>query len=380
MLSDIEFCKLHNELVQQGKTNKEIAAAMGWTDDRHMRRRRAKLEAKGHEIHRPGQISQLLESSDGQRTYAKSTLIDGDGNIRLQWVKEKEDQSKLADYWLESAEAILNNIAPHTPIAPPSAPLQEDLANMYTFTDYHIGMLAWHEEGGHDWDVNIAKQTLKAAWHDMFTRAPKADTCIINQLGDWAHYDSLESVTPTSRHVLDADTRPKKLIDALVECMDYLIKRALETHNQVVVVIAQGNHDLYGSLWMRKLFDKLYEHEPRLTIVDSALPFYAYQWGRNLLGFHHGHKVKFDQLPALFANEFRKLYGVTDRTYIHMGHYHHKQIKEIGKTVVEMHRTLAARDAHASYGGYVSERSTDMITYHKQYGEIGRLTYTPMMG
>jgi len=182
------------------------------------------------------------------------------------------------------------------------------------------------------------------------------------------------ATTPTSGHLLDQDGTPAQMIDLSIECMDYLITEALRTHEKVIVVIAQGNHDLYSALWLRKMFVRLYRDEPRVEFVENELPFYAFKFGKSVIGFHHGHKVKFDKLPALFADEFRHLMGDTVRTYIHMGHYHHKEIKEVGKAVVEMHRTLAARDSHASYGGYHSQRSTDLITYHKEYGEVGRIT------
>lgn len=211
----------------------------------------------------------------------------------------------------------------------------------------------------------------------MVHRSPRADTAIINQLGDFLHYDSMMTITPTSGHMLDADSRPEKMIQAGIECLDFLVTEALKHHKRVILVCAQGNHDLYSALFLRQMFTRLYRDEPRLEIVQNAVPFYAFKFGRNMICMHHGHKVKFDALPALFANEYREMFGTTDRTYIHMGHYHHKEIKEVGKTIVEMHRTLAARDAHASYGGYHSQRATDVITYHAEKGEIGRVTVTP---
>lgn len=40
--------------------------------------------------------------------------------------------------------------------------------------------------------------------------------------------------------------------------------------------------------------------------------------------------------------------------------------------VVEQHRTLAAPDAYASRGGWMSGRDAQVITYCKQYGERAR--------
>ena len=42
--------------------------------------------------------------------------------------------------------------------------------------------------------------------------------------------------------------------------------------------------------------------------------------------------------------------------------------------VTGKHRTLAAKDAYASRGGYMSGRDAKVITYHKIYGEVGRQT------
>jgi len=46
---------------------------------------------------------------------------------------------------------------------------------------------------------------------------------------------------------------------------------------------------------------------------------------------------------------------------------------------VEQHQTLAAPDAYASRGGWMSGRSAKLITYHKEFGEIGRSAITPEM-
>ena len=47
--------------------------------------------------------------------------------------------------------------------------------------------------------------------------------------------------------------------------------------------------------------------------------------------------------------------------------------------IIEQHRTMAAKDSYASRGGYLAGRDAKAITYHKQYGEVGRITITPEM-
>jgi len=46
---------------------------------------------------------------------------------------------------------------------------------------------------------------------------------------------------------------------------------------------------------------------------------------------------------------------------------------------LEQHRTLAAHDQYASSGGWITGREAQAITYHKEYGEVGRVVVTPEM-
>jgi len=365
--------KLREEL-ESGKTIREISKEYG-ISERAIYKRKARLKATGYDP----ENERHYKNPEDQAVKGYSTLVrhknkdDESAGTVMEWVKTDVEKHKQAQAMSAAIDQLCEQIPARIRIKrPPEAP--ESLANMITFSDYHHAMQSWSKEGGADWNRDIAKQTLKASMTDQLRRAPAAKTCIINQLGDWSHSDGMTPTTPTSGHLLDQDGTPAQMIDLSIECMDYLITEALRTHERVIVVIAQGNHDLYSALWLRKMFVRLYRDEPRVEFVENELPFYAFKFGKSVIGFHHGHKVKFDRLPALFADEFRHLMGDTVRTYIHMGHYHHKEIKEVGKAVVEMHRTLAARDSHASYGGYHSQRSTDLITYHKEYGEVGRIT------
>lgn len=295
------------------------------------------------------------------------------------WVKTERTAIERLTAAEKAIDQLLETAPVREEISIEVSDLSDKLLNQYTFTDYHIGMLAWHKEGGDNWNVEIAEKTLKQCFTDMIQRAPKAKSCVINQLGDYFHFDSMTPETPTSGHPLDSDTRAEKMVECAINSFDYLITEALRHHDTVYVVIAQGNHDLYSSIWLRKMFMHMYKNNERLVFIDNSLPFYAFEWGVQMLGYHHGHKVKFDKLPSLFMDQFRDMYGRTKKTAIHMGHYHHQEIKEVGTTVVEMHRTLAARDSHASYGGYHSERASDVITYHKDHGEVSRCTVRPAL-
>lgn len=317
-------------------------------------------------------------SADGFAVTGTSTLYDEDNNPKMQWVKTARDKEaqKLA---MEAAiEAMCEDIPRIQPLPAP-VETYSNLCNLYTITDYHFGMLAWEKEGGANWDLKIASDTLERSFEQMVSGAPTAKHCVINQLGDFLHSDGILPVTPTSGHHLDQDGRFSKIVTECIKILRKLVDYALLKHDRVHVVMAEGNHDITSSIWLRAMFKTLYENEPRVTVNDSELPYYVYQHGKVFLGFHHGHKKNNSGLPGLFAAQFREMWGKTDKGYIHTGHRHHKEVKEYPGVIVEQHQTLAARDAHASRGGWLSERSATCITYHTNYGEVGRNTITPEM-
>ena len=307
-----------------------------------------------------------------------STLYDAEGNVRAQWVKTSVDAEKARAAQEAAIEAMAADIPRVAPVAAPDATLGH-LLTLYTFTDYHVGMLAWHKEGGDDWDLQIAEKMGASAMAALVDGAPHSDEAIVNIQGDFLHFDGLLPITPTHGHVLDADSRFGKVVDVAIRLIRQLVRQSLEKHRHTTLLIAEGNHDVTASLWLRKLFAALYEQEPRVTVHDSELPYYAIPWGSNLIGFHHGHLRKNDQLPALFAAQFRELWGQSKRAYIHTGHRHHKEVREHPGAEVHQHPTLAARDAYAARGGWWSERKITAITYHTTHGEVATNTVTPEM-
>lgn len=346
-------------------------------------------EAAITETQGPGGIGPSPERDGGEEYLVKgvSTYFDAEGNQRGQWVKTKVDEQRRMAAILAAITERAESVEPRLPIPAPdrSDPTtwaaSANLCNMVTVTDYHVGMLAWRREGGSDWDTPIARETFRRCFGGLLDRMPLADTCVINQLGDLLHTDGMMPVTPAHHNVLDADSRYQKMASIAADLMEELIATALAKHARVHVIMAEGNHDESGSAWLRIMFRRIFRDEPRVTIDDSPLPFYAYQHGETMLGFHHGHKVKNDQLPALFAGSprFRQMWGSATRTYIHTGHRHHHESKEHSGCIVEQHPTLAAPDAYAARGGYISDRRAFGITYHTTLGEVGRVAVTPEM-
>lgn len=300
------------------------------------------------------------------------------GNVERTWERQSPEVNQVQNAIAAAVDAMKGEIVPAIPIAAPSA-VMADLCALYTLTDAHIGMLAWHREGGEDWDLDIAERTIVGCFSETIRQMPPAKQAVLNQLGDLLHYDSLQAVTPTSGHILDADSRYTKMVEVAVKVMRQVISMLLAKHERVHIIMAEGNHDMASSVWLRTLFKALYENEPRISVDDSALPYYVFQHGAVMLAFHHSHLKKNPALPGLLAAQFPQIWGATTKRYCHTGNLHHAEEKEHSGMTVIQHPTLAARDAYAARGGWIADRAMSAITYHAKFGQVGRVTVCPEM-
>lgn len=330
-------------------------------------------------IQQKPEAGEAFEVPGGHAIKGVSALVGADGRILQQWLKTREqpfDQVAAVKAAIEECKSDL------VPVKPTKGPdfVNGLLLNQYTLTDLHFGMLAWAEEtGDSDYDLGIAEQLLLDWFSAAIATSPKAHTAVLAQLGDLMHHDSLESVTPEHRNILDADSRLQKVIRVVIRVVRQVIAMLLQTHEQVHVIMAAGNHDPASSAWLRELLAALYEDEPRLTVDRSPSVYIAYEWGRTALFYHHGDKRKLASVDTVFAGKFREIFGRCPHAYGHIGHLHNDEIKESNLMKVERHRTLAAPDAYAANGGWLAGRDAKVITYHREFGEVSRQTLSPQM-
>jgi hypothetical protein len=320
---------------------------------------------------------------DGLAPYAVkgvSTYFNRDGEQAGQWVKTKVEEQIRLKMISDAIEARVQRITPlpEIPLLSMSAE-SSTLCNVLTITDFHLGMLAWRKEGGNDWDLKIAEQTFKAVFGGVLEGMPHGHTCIINQLGDFLHSDGLVPATPAHGNILDADSRYPKVVDAAMDLIEWIVAKALETHQFVYLLCAEGNHDESGSVWLRASMARIFANNSRVEVERSPLPYYAYKFGDNMFGFHHGHKLKFAELPSLFACDWSKMWGDTTYRYGFTGHYHELHEKDLRGMTMMQHPTVAAADAYSARGGWRSNRRAIGLTYDYYNGEAGRTIRSPEM-
>lgn len=316
---------------------------------------------------------------DGYIVKGVSTHYNKDGKPTNQWVKSALDLERLAELQKATLAAMQDEIPRLAAIPAPITKTNNSLCNCYVITDYHLSMLSHREETGADWDVKIAEKMLVDWFAQAIAQSPDSETAVFAQLSDFLHADGLEPLTPASKNVLDVDSRFYKVVRTAIRVLRQVIAMLLAKHQTLHIVMADANHDPVSQVWLREWFAVLYENEPRVTVDRSPSPYNAYEFGKVALFFHHGHKRKVTNVSEVFAAQFREMFGRTKFAYAHMGHLHSTDVKENNLMIVEQHRTLAAPDAYAARAGWLSGREAKVISYHREYGEVSRLTVNSAM-
>ncbi|WP_271025269.1 oxidoreductase [Rhizobium sp. RCAM05973] len=296
---------------------------------------------------------------------------DADGRVIQDWLRVEPDKVAQQAAMRAAIAAFKDEIPRAAPIPAPSH-TAEDLLNQYTITDHHLGALAWNEEtGAGDYDLRIGEQLIIDWFAAAIAQSPASKRAVFAQLGDFLHYDSFKSITPEHGHLLDSDSRYPKMVRAAIRIVRKIMKMLLEKHEEVDVIMCDANHDPAGEVWLREMLAAFYEDEPRVRVDTNPGTYSVIEHGNISLFYHHGHRRGTKNVDSILVGKFREIYGRTRQSYAHTGHKHSDELKTTDLMKVEQHETLAAPDAYGS--NWLSGRSAKVITYHKDFGEDGRV-------
>lgn len=311
--------------------------------------------------YRMGKVTVERRNEDGSRT----------------WERQHPEQATL-EALIDRCEERLRDFPRLRPIKAPAL-RTAPITNFLGLFDLHIGAKITADDPLQCWDIPTAKRTIIDCVRHAVTVAPKAKRLVLCFGGDVGHYDGLEPVTPRSKHVLHSDGSFDDLVDACLDVAASVIDIGLQTHEEVYVIWAEGNHDQASSVWMRKMLPRIYANEPRLTVVQSKTPFYALLFGKVMICVHHGHGAKLLDYAGIFASLYRAMWGQSDYAYGHRGHEHHIHGKEKGGMIAIQHPSLCPSDDFAAGKGLSSHRGCMMMSYHDDFGEFSSMTTRPEM-
>ena len=313
----------------------------------------------------------IIDNQVGFSIKRVSTNYDGDGNIRQQWVSEDKDREELFDQMKRAVEELIKPTAGLSLGVQSPVDTTNDLTVVYPLADIHLGMLAWAGESGADYDLKICEKLLTESMIELVQSVPSTKTCLIANLGDFFHADNMENKTMRSSNVLDVDSRWGKIVQVGTRIYRDIITLALQKHEKVIVKSATGNHDDHSTMWLAMLMQAFFENNDRVEIEIPTNHYSYHTFGKNLIGITHG-GIKADRLPGIMACDKSKEWGETTHRFFYTGHLHHKEVKEYPGCIVEIFRTIAAKDAWTSRSGYRSTRTMEAVVLSKAGGEHGR--------
>lgn len=308
-----------------------------------------------------------------------SQLRDGDGNVKLEWLKTDTRVAELERQMLAMVEALAEGVEGLAPPAPPKpAECRSEALNAYFAGDPHFGMYAWSGETGQDYDIEIAFERHRTAVEYLCDNSPDTDQGVLYVMGDTFHADDDKSRTPMSGNILDTDSRYQKVYEVTTRCAIVMIERLRRKHKKLTVVVLIGNHDPRSAIAFAEHLRAYYRDQDDVEIPTAQM-YHYFLFGQTLLGAHHGHGAKPDDLALIMAHDAPQQWAMSTKRYFHVGHFHHASkinLKAVTNVIVETHRTLAPNDAWHHMKGYRADSAMQCITYGKASGELFRTVYS----
>lgn len=359
-------------LREGGMTRKQIAAHLGISLDGVKDRIRRAKKWQG--------------VTPGQEAAMETTGLDV-GNAKHGWrIIQHEDGSRDSVFWKADegeeqdtfAEAMRDALAEfegRAIIPPLPTSTDSETLTVYPLIDWHVGLLAWAEETGENYDLAIARDVILRAMERLISSSPQSESAVVLGIGDLLHFDGYEPVTARSRNFLDADGRYPKVLKTATEMVIATIDMALQRHEHVTVRMLAGNHDDQSAVAVGLALALYYSGTARVTVDDSPSRFWWHRFGKVFLGATHGDKAKMRDMPLVMAHDRPQDWANSTYRRIYTGHLHHERRIEEGGVVVTCMRSPVAKDAYHSFERYRAGRAVYSETFRADGSEAATLQF-----
>jgi hypothetical protein len=343
----------------------------------------------------PTSLEGLLEAYDVDTEAWKVTrhkvnswpLPVGDGRIETGWqvkatLEPREDVLDMRAV----VQAMKEDAAEHAPdytypaydVAPSP---DEDLLLELDVFDHHFGMLAWGAEvGGESYDLDIATDLYMRAFDRLagLAEAYPVSRILVPLGNDLLHYDSYvqdgnKGPSTTRGTLQDVDSRRRKLYVAVRRLQVAVLDR-LRLIAPVDVVCVSGNHDEDSVFTLGDSLECWYRNDGAVEVDNEPTLRKSYRWGKNLIGFTHGHEEKHSRLPMLMATEWSEDWSETEYREWHVGHKHRTRnaipvpLEDHEGVLVRELPSLCPPDSWHYRKGYLHRRASKAFLWHPEGG------------
>lgn len=281
------------------------------------------------------------------------------------WLKKKQaasDLQVLREQFVDDLKALSPKVeAINRPFSVEPGKLLE--INIF---DLHFGKVAWHEEVGENYNIEIATERFNNCI-DYFIDTYKNFNIekilfpISNDFfnSDRSHpFNSTTSGTPQ-----EEDTRWQNTFRKGRELLIKNIQK-LTLLAPVEVKVIPGNHDYERSFYLGDSLQGWFHNNENVVIDNGANPRKYFIYGKCLIGYTHGNNEKISDLPMLMAQENPAGWAKTIYREFHLGHLHHKKETQLKSTneyqgVITRHmNSLSGTDSWHHKKGYIGARKS----------------------
>lgn len=187
--------------------------------------------------------------------------------------------------------------------------------------DLHIGLLAWRNECGEDYDLKIAKSNFLSCITDVRRRCEEKPLkkIIIVTLGDVLHTDNDKQ---TTEHGTFQQTDGR--LGKIIECAESMLVQAIEMLKEVApikYIYTSGNHDRFTGYMLAKMIENRYLNDENIEFDTAQNPFKRELIGNTLCCFHHGDAPK-KNIDECVYTQCKDLISYAKWIEINVGHLH----------------------------------------------------------
>lgn len=243
--------------------------------------------------------------------------------------------------------------------------------------DLHFGKVAWHEEVGENYNINIATQRFNDCI-DYFIETYKnfnIDQILFPISNDFFNSDKSHPFNATTSGTpQEEDTRWQNTFRKGRELLITGIQKLSEIA-PVTVKVIPGNHDYERSFYLGDSLQGWFHNNENVTIDNNASPRKYFTYGKCLIGLTHGNNEKVTDLPMIMAQENPIEWAKTIYREFHLGHLHHKKetkfnaTNELQGVMVRYMSSLSGTDSWHHKKGYIGARkSAEAFLWDKEKG------------
>lgn len=323
----------------------------------------------------------------------KSTLIDEDGKVKLQWVKESLDEKAYYNSLKKAIEKLCVNIPSLSEknkiyMLKPfkdniNNPLVKNRMVFLPLADMHLGLHIDKNSVNHksEWNLDIAEKVFYESSQYILNTLPQAESIVIADLGDLTHNHNNDNKTAKSGHSLDVDGRYETIMLKAFEMMISLVYSALKKYNKVYFYSTPGNHNDMISTPLKCVIKHHFRNDGRVIVdVENYSNVYYHYFGKNLLMFHHGDEVKPNFIESvIFADNLDKISNFKNFD-AWLGHYHTEKQQQRGLVTIRYVKNFIPNDRWSNNASFRNSRNVGYMcgyVYDKEQGIISSISYNP---